>query len=284
MSNTLKRKIAGCAAALLLATTAGVRAQDPVAAPGLVKKVKKAPVLVLGTYHFANPNLDYVKTDVDDHLSEKRQKEIQEVVDLLAQFKPTKIALEFPAGDDRLQSRYEGYLRGEHALRVNESEQIGFRLAKELGHEKVYAVDHKLDMDVGAVIAAAQQGGDRKFLETFQNAMAMIQDVQKRQSTQTVRENLAEMNDPGHLELGRDLYLQLSRVRGGEGGYIGADVLSDWDRRNFRIFANLVGIVDSPEDRVLAIFGSSHVPNLRELVESSPDLELVEAGDYLAEK
>jgi hypothetical protein len=279
MSDTLK-KIAGCVAALLLAVAPAVRAQEPAAPPA----EKKVPVLVLGTYHFGNPNLDYVKTDVDDHLSEKRQQEIQKVVDLLAKFKPTKIALELPAGDDRLQSWYEAYLRGEHELRVNESEQIGFRLAKQLGHAKVYAVDHKLDMDVGAVVAAAQQGGDRKFLETFQNAMAMIQDVQKRQSTQTVRENLAEMNDPEFLQRGRDLYLQLSRVRGGEGGYIGADVLSDWDRRNFRIFANLAAIVDSPEDRILAIFGSSHAPNLRELVESSPDLELVEAVEYLKGK
>jgi Family of unknown function (DUF5694) len=272
MNGQTLKTMAGWTAALLLAL--GLQAQGPAARPA------KVPVLVLGTYHFANPNLDYVKTDVDDHLSEKRQKEIQDVVDRLAKFKPTKIALEHPEGDDRLQRQYEAYLKSEHTLRVNESEQIGFRLAKQLGHTKVYAVDHKLDMDFEAVIAAAQQSGDRKFLETFQSAMVMIQDMQKRQAIQTVRENLAEMNDPKHIDLGRDLYLQLARVRTGD-KYVGADVLSDWYQRNFRIFANLVRVIDSPEDRVLVMFGSSHSANLRELVQSSPDLEVVEAGEYL---
>lgn len=272
MKGKTLNRMTGWTIALLLALC--LQAQEPAARPA------KVPVLVLGTYHFANPNLDYVKTDVDDHTSEKRQKEIQDVVDRLAKFKPTKIALEYPEGDDRLQRRYEAYLKGEHILTVNESEQIGFRLARQLGHARVYPVDHKLDMDFEAVMAAAQQSGDRKFLETFQNAMVMIQDMQKRQATQTVRENLAEMNDPKHIDLGRDLYLQLARVRTGD-KYVGADVLSDWYQRNFRIYANLVRVIDSPEDRVLVMFGSGHSANLRELVASSPDLEVVEAGEYL---
>jgi len=274
---TLKSGIVGWTAVLLLALAPGLWAQEPAAKPA------KVPVLILGTYHFANPNLDYVKTDVDDHLSEKRQKEIQDVVDRLAKFKPTKVALEYPEGDDRLQGRYVAYLKGEHALTDDESEQIGFRLAKQLGHSKIYAVDHKLDMDFEAVLNAAQQSGDRKFMEAFQGAMVMVQDLQKRQAIQTVRENLAEMNDPKFMDLGRDLYLQLARVRTTD-KYVGADVLAGWYQRNFRIFANLVRVVETPEDRVLAMFGSSHSANLRELVKSSPDLEAVEPAEYLGRR
>ncbi len=141
-------------------------------------------------------------------------------------------------------------------------------------------MDHKLDMDFEAVMNAAQQSGDRKFLETVQSAMVMIQDLQKRQSTQTVRENLAEINDPQMAATARDLYLQLSRVRTTD-KYVGADVLAGWYQRNFRIFANLVRVIETPEDRLLVIFGSGHLATLRELVRSSPDLEFVEAGEYL---
>ena len=276
MTGKILKGVAGWTIVLLVLAS-GLQAQEP------ASKLAKAPVLVLGTYHFANPNRDYVKTNVDDHLSEKRQKEIQEVVDLLAKLKPTKIALEFPEGDDRLQRQYEAYLKGEHTLKVNEDEQIGFRLAKQLGHARIYPVDHQLDMDFDAVMAAAQQSGDRKFLKTFQNAMAMIQDLQNRQSTQTVRENLVEQNDPKMVDTGRDLYLQMARVRTGD-KYVGADVLASWYQRNFRIFANLVRVIETPEDRLLVIFGSGHLATLRDLVRSSPDLEFVEAGEYLGKR
>lgn len=262
---------------MLLALAPGLQAQEPATKPA------KVPVLVLGTYHFANPNRDYVKTNVDDHLSEKRQKEIQEVVDLLAKLKPTKIALEYPEGDGRLQSRYEAYLKGEHTLRVNEDEQIGFRLAKQLGHARIYPIDHQLDIDVGAAIGAAQESGDRRFMETFQSAMTMIQDIQKRQATQTVRENLLDQNDPTWVDMGRDLYLQMARVRTGD-KYVGADVLASWYQRNFRIFANLVRVIEKPEDRLLVIYGAGHLATLRDLVRSSPDLEFVEAGEYLGKR
>ena len=276
MTGKILKGVAGWTV-VLLALASGLQAQEPAARPA------KVPVLVLGTYHFANPNRDYVKTNVDDHLSEKRQKEIQEVVDLLAKLKPTKIALEFPEGDDRLQRQYEAYLKGEYTLRVNESDQLGFRLAKQLGHTRVYPVDNQVDMDFGAAVAAAQQSGDRKFLETFQSAMVLIQDLQNRQLTQTVRENLLEQNDPKWVDTGRDLYLQMARVRTAD-KYVGADVAAAWYQRNFRIFANLVRILETPEDRLLVIFGAGHLATLRELVRSSPDLEFVEAREYLGKR
>jgi hypothetical protein len=40
-------------------------------------------------------------------------------------------------------------------------------------------------------------------------------------------------------------------------------------------------VIESAEDRVLVIFGAGHSPILRELVQSNPDLQLVEPNDYL---
>jgi len=65
-----------------------------------------------------------------------------------------------------------------------------------------------------------------------------------------------------------------------EKGFVGAEVAAEWYRRNFCIFANLSAVV-RPGDRVIVFFGQGHVPYLRELVKSSPDLELVEANEYL---
>lgn len=240
----------------------------------------RAQVIVLGVYHFANPNLDYVKTNVDDHLSEKRHKEIAEVVAALSRFKPTKIVLEAVEGLSSIHRNYEAYLKGEYALKVDERDQLGFRLAKLLGHKRVYAADNKLDMDFESVMAAAQQSGDQEFLGMFQKIMAELQEFEKRKGTMTVREILAAMNETSSIKRGGDLYLQISRVRSGD-KFIGADVLAAWYQRNFRIFANLMRVIESPDDRVLVIFGAGHSAILRELVQSSPGLQLIEPNDYL---
>jgi len=250
------------------------------AAAQSAKEPLKAKVMILGVYHMDNPNQDYVKTNVDDHLSEQRQKQIAEVSELLAKFKPTKIALEAVEGVTAVHRHYAAYLKGEYTLSVDERDQLGLRLAKELDHPKVYAIDHKLDMDFASVVAAAQQSGDLKFLTTFQTVMTEIQDFQKRQATMTVREILIFMNEANQIAKGHNVYLQISRVRHGE-QFVGADVLAGWYQRNFRIFSNLARVAASPEDRILVIFGSGHAPILRELVQASPDLQLAEPNDYL---
>lgn len=246
--------------------------------PPPVSAAPRAQVMVLGVYHFDNPNRDYVKSDLDDHRSARRQKEIADVVDQLAAFKPTKIALE-AVDNGALAARYEAYLAGSYELKADERDQLGLRLAKRLGHARVYAVDHKLDMDLERVIATAQQTGNITFLTTFEQAIAEVQARQKRLAALTVRQALAEMNAPAELDTVRDLYLQLTRVRLPD-AFVGADVLAGWYQRNFRIFANLVPIIE-PGDRVLVLFGAGHAPYLRELVLSCADMQLVEPNDLL---
>lgn len=241
---------------------------------------KRAQVMILGAYHMDNPNQDYVKTQVDDHLSQKRQEQIAEVAALLAKFKPTKIVLEAVEGVTSIHRHYEAYLKGEYKLTADERDQIGLRLAKQLGHKQVYAADHKLDMDFGGVIEAAQKSNNRAFLEQFQSVMGEIEAFEKRKTTMTVRDILIEMNSPENNAKAHDLYIQMARVRNGD-KFVGADVLAGWYQRNFRIFSNFAPVIESSEDRVLVIFGAGHAPILRELIQSSPDLQLVEPGDYL---
>jgi hypothetical protein len=256
-------------------TVASVSAQS--------KPAAKAQVMILGTYHFENPGLDYVKSELDDHLSEKRQQQILEVVELLAKFKPTKIVVEAePAVAERLQTAYDSWLKGERTLKASEMQQIGFRLAKQFGHKKLYPADHKLDMDFNAVMATAQQTGNRQFLEFFGKVMVEVQEYQKRLATMTVREALIFQNAPKQLSYQHDIYLQLARV-GADGKFTGADVLASWYQRNFRIFTNLTRVIESPEDRVLVIFGAGHAALLRELTQSSYDLQLIEPNDFLGQ-
>ena len=71
-------------------THTGLQAQD------VLDKSRKPTLLVLGSYHFNNPREDFVNPEADDILSEQRQREIQQLVNNLLTFEPTKIAVEVP--------------------------------------------------------------------------------------------------------------------------------------------------------------------------------------------
>jgi hypothetical protein len=206
----------------------------------------KAKVMILGVYHFDSPNLDFVKSGKVDHLSEEKQEEIAEVLDRLAAFAPTKVVLEATPEDKQVEERYEAFRKDACKLSGDEREQLGFQLAKQFGHPRVYLADHKSNMDLDSVLEAARESGDQRFLGWFDGAMGDVRAQLERQAKASVREALVMLNEPANQDRTRDFYLQLARV-GAAKEYVGAEVLAAWYRRNFCIFANLASIADSPE-------------------------------------
>jgi hypothetical protein len=95
-------------------------------------------VLVLGVYHMANRGRDIFNMKADDVLAPNRQAEIAQLIEVLKRFRPTRIAVERDVWDERIARDRADYVAGKHELTRNEIEQIGFRLARELGHESVY--------------------------------------------------------------------------------------------------------------------------------------------------
>src|SRR4030095_4720919 len=113
----------------------GISASLAVSAMGQESKTK---VLLLGCFHFDNPGLDVAKFENANILSEKRQKEVREIVDKLKAFKPDKIFVEVPVEmQSKLDSSFNSYRSGSFILKGTETHQLGFRLAKELNHQKV---------------------------------------------------------------------------------------------------------------------------------------------------
>lgn len=250
------------------------------AAAQSVAEDKRLQVMVLGVYHFRNPNADVVKTNFPDHLSPAKQKEIEDVLDALAKFAPTKIFVEAVPESQGLKDKYADYLKGSYVLTANETDQLGYRLAKRLGHRQVFGADHKIGMDINAVMAAANQTKNTAFLTTFQGVIAEVQAMQKRHENATVMQALTELNDPALQQRTKDIYLQMARGSNGE-SYVGADVLTNWYQRNFRIFSNIVRSLEASDTRVLIIFGQGHAPYLRDAVMSSPDMKLIEPNAFL---
>jgi hypothetical protein len=242
-----------------------------------------AQVLILGTYHFANPGLDVVQTEVPDVLEPGEQAEIGRIVDALADFRPTKVVVEhLPSDGPRLDSLYRAYRAGEHPLARNETQQLGFRLAARFELDRVHPFDHPGEFPFGAVMEYAGRN-DPAFTQRVMSEIGRITDETNRRHRElTIGEILRAMNDPEELASGHAMYLEFARVGAGD-GYVGADLLAKWYERNIRMFANLTAVIE-PGDRVLVVVGSGHAPILRELVVADAGIVLADPLSYLPER
>jgi hypothetical protein len=243
-------------------------------------EAKRAEVLVLGVYHMANPGHDVFNMRADDVLSPKRQQEIAELAAVLKKFKPTKIAVEADYGLDVVPKRYADYLAGSRPLSRNEVEQIGFRLAKDLGHNTIYPVDADGDFPWQRLVDYAKATGQSARLEAM---IGEIGDMVKAQDeylkTHTVLQTLLYMNSDA--QVARDLGFYYLEARYGEpGDYAGPDLLAEWYRRNVRIYNHVTKLVATPEDHVLVIFGAGHLGWLRQDFGADPILRLRKLGDF----
>jgi hypothetical protein len=259
-------------AALLFSAAAPAHAQTP--AP-------RAQVMILGTHHMDNPGLDYANPAVDDVLAPRRQAEIAAVAQALAEFRPTRIAIEAPPSrDSAYDARYQAYRAGTYTLGRNEIDQIGFRLAKMLGHPRVYPVDYRLDMDFGGAMQWAAQNGQGELAQRMgATVQQMVGEMNARMPTTSVGGILAEANS-ARADSMHGLYLVLATV-GRDTTYKGADEVANWYTRNLHIFANIARVAQ-PGERVLVIMGSGHGTLLRRFVDESPDLDLVSVEPLLA--
>jgi hypothetical protein len=255
-------------------------APQTVEAPPAVEPGSPTQVLVLGSYHFANPGLDVIQIEVADVLSPGKQDEIRGVVEALARFSPSRIAVEVePSRGSHLDSLYQAYRAGEYDLARNESQQLGFRLAAALGHPCVHPIDHPGGFPFAAVMEYARLH-DPAFLGKVGAEMERITaEHTRRQQEDSVGQILRALNDPAQLAADHALYLRFAGVGAGD-GYVGAELLSRWYERNLHIFSNLAAMAE-PGDRILVIIGAGHAPTLREFVASHPAMVLVDPLEYL---
>jgi hypothetical protein len=231
-----------------------------------------AEVLILGSYHMDNPGRDIINMKADDVLAPKRQAEMRELLDTLARFRPTKIAIEASSDSQKIKT-YGDYLAGKHELSRDEREQIGFRLARELKHSKIYAIDIDGDFPFLAVQDYAKAHGRDKELESLMGQVGkMVQEDNEFLTSHTILQMLLHTNSADAVRRDLATYAMFAHF-GEEYDYAGAELLTEWYRRNMRIHTHLMQIIE-PGDRVLVIYGRGHLGLLRQNVQADPTLKL----------
>ena len=237
-----------------------------------------ARVLIVGTYHFANPGRDLHNVQSVDVTTPERQAQVQAVTDALARFAPTVVAVEWPAAV--VDERYAQYRRDALPPSANEVVQLGFRLAKGRGLAKVHGIDVDGDFPFGPVQAWAEQHGGKPRLDALMaGVQAMVQRTDDLQAQGSIGDALRYLNAPETLALAQTFYGEMMRFGGGD-AQPGVALVSAWERRNLEICARLVQAL-APGDRAVVFYGQGHAHLLQRCVRETPGLELVDALDYL---
>ena len=277
--------------------TTAIGDQTDVSTETTKQMAKKPTIMILGSTHLANDGLDVYNTKMDDVRAPKRQREIEQLVEQLKEFKPTKIALE---RDEKTvgaitQTEYQGYLKGTYELKRNEHDQIGFRLAKQMGHPKLYCVDYRLDYRKDDPIIPfdefdwnllnyrgfAKEHNLKHLLPPPPDEGKVTQDERgvtwiESEKYVPIIDMYVRGNDPKGIRMDHQRYIRwIARVGLGD-QYPGANWLSHyWYDRNMKIYVNLTRITESADDRILLIIGGGHVYLIQQFLE--------ESGDYIIE-
>lgn len=245
----------------------------------------KVQVMVLGTYHFDNPGQDLANVEADDVLTPTRQAELAKVVDALAAYKPTIIMVErVMTAPAYIDTHYTDFTKADLATKRDERVQIAYRLAHQLGHEKVYGIDEQPSdgepdyFPFGKLMEHAQTTGQGDALNgSIAKIQAKIKAFSDTQKHKTITELLIASNGNDLTNAG--FYYSMFEYDRGE-AQPGAELQSYWFMRNAKIFGKAHQLA-KPGDRVLIVYGGGHKFWLNHFAENTPGYVSVDPVTFL---
>jgi len=251
------------------------------------EKADQPEVMVLGTFHFneyKNDNSGNTFTGTPpDVLSTERQKELSEFRNLLETFKPTKICVEWKRDkQDALNEEYSSFTSSKETKERGETYQIAFKLASKMGHDKIYAVDAYNDWFMDSLVNYAFTIGQGDFFMKAQKLMPQyIQSHYDEMEGMTIEEIFLDMNSGKSLLFNHQLHQSFCKT-GQDEVYLGTDLYANWMNRNMRIYTNITRIAE-PNDKILVLYGASHVHSIKQMIEDDFELNLVELSQIKGE-
>ncbi len=253
-------------------------------------------VAILGTFHLGESD-DYRQSEMDSPLSGKRQREVIEVVNKLAAFKPDKIFVEnTPEAQGLWNEVFENYMKGrmpvDKSILVNEIFQFGVRTAalnpKSKGvicinydHE-----DSRAESSVGwrrfeDEILNKKPSYDQLFEKhllakgVFDEYMAS----HKAWKSLSLKQHLLRMNEEPSLRALQ--YFNTMAWMDNNTNGLGAEFTTREYYRNLKIIQNLYKNLGYTDKRILIIYGAAHAKFFRDILESHPVFEVVHISQIL---
>lgn len=256
-------------------------------------------VMLLGTYHMANPGADLVNVDVDSPLHPRRQRELDDVVPSLGSWEPHLVGVEYPVDrNDRLNELLEAFRSGvasytdpsalpdgvEASFLENEIVQLGIRLALEVDHDEITAIDHEAHIPAWTseeAMSGAVRDPPPPDLAGFEvpDPRLFADEQARRLKRSTVGEYLAWLNRPEQLRVNHAMLFGSCFTHDRIDPAVGT--LIRWYERNLRMAYEIVSRFDGSDTRLVLIVGSGHVRILWHLLDEAPMCRPISCLDRL---
>ncbi|WP_153795806.1 DUF5694 domain-containing protein [Foetidibacter luteolus] len=256
---------------------------------------EKNKILTLGTFHF---HLVKSQFGVDFDINSKdKQTELNELIKQIEAYKPTKIFVEWEnSKQTELNELYSLFLRdtsfelikqkyGKNETMYFDSEvqQLGFRLARNLGHKKLYAFDHIINEPNDTVIAAIQKANQNDLMNDIQKEFGEYAQtiITKFQQENSLKELLLFFNSKDLEDKLNSGYISLFNKAGSSEDFSGAYFVSERFRRNLYMYSLIQKQIEKTGERILVIVGGQHSAGFRDFIRDDKNVEKVELETVL---
>lgn len=239
-------------------------------------------ILLLGTFHFLESDMDFY--------TEASQLQLKSLAENIAKFNPDAIAVELAVHEQKAANEsyqqlslrdFEDYemmktntlgtvtiYGGQYPITYNnEAIQIGYRVAKMLNKEQVYAIDDDAPLN-----------NDFKPSNKFMNILKEMQYLAA-SSNSSIKQLLQCYNSDEWSAKNHLLYIENNRINYNN-NYIGSEFASEWYRRNLKIFSNLQKLSEE-HSKIFVLYGAGHLKLLKDLILASDDMILADTMSYL---
>ncbi len=257
---------------------------------------KQKEVLLIGTFHFHNPGADLVKTKNFDVLSEQSQNDLDAIADSIKKFSPTKIFVEwdFKESDELnelysayVENNYENYIgskypKEQHYFLLNEIHQLAFRTAKFCDLKKVHSIDVMIGLRFDKLMESIENANQNELLEKITNRIAELESMdQENREKYSLKELILEINKQDIRDLDLGTYISLMNPAGIIEDYNGADLVSDWYKRNLQMYSLMQKMTEMDDERVVVILGGSHIAMFKHFIDLDENFKAVELKDIM---
>lgn len=247
-------------------------------------------VLLIGTFHFENfdpsKNGDIIQKKICDVLTENNQKELARIAKKIVAFAPTKIFVEYPfkkqAKLDTIYQAFPSKAIFKHQKR-NEIYQLAFRVAKQLQHNKIFAMDVRTHFPYDSLITQMKKAKQFDLIQKDQQELDALEASSKElfNSNKSLSEMICYYNKPAYRKKDINWYVSLANQGGERHNFIGAYLASEWYKRNLYMYSIIQKSLHKTDKRIMVLAGSSHAAMFNSFIAYNPEWETVELEEIM---
>lgn len=232
-------------------------------------------VLNFGTAHLSNTT--DANSAIRDLKDSKVKSDINKIVAALVKFKPTVICIEMPPDNNSFVNEvYKKYII-DQTNRLNYSDElnsIGLETGRLSGVSYIYGIDNQLGFDYPSLIEIADNNKvDSLFVKNMMDSYKRVNDL-------PILEQFYEINTKNYKMETFNFYNFLA-TKHTKSNFEGADVISEFYKRNLRMYSNFCDIPFKKKDRVLIILGATHTAYFDVFLDSDPRFKKENVLKYL---